>query len=121
MLCDVLIRVEPQGCGDQQGRENGLHHPGVEHHRKSGLIDQAHAGAALLVKGLFQKLRTGALAIEGAQYRLGLGKLDHALAGVGKMVLVRTVGALSQASGQPQCHAQNGQAEQRNQAQRPVQ
>ncbi len=91
--------VEPQRGGDQQRGEDGLHNPGVERRGRRRQIDQPRAGVALLVDGLFKQARAAAFTVERTQYRLGLGELDHALAGMGEVAMEGVVGAPAQASG----------------------
>jgi len=78
---------------------------------------------ALRVDGLLQETRAAAITvtIECAQDGLRLRKLHQALAGLGKMVVIGIVGALAQVRREAQGAGQQGQRQQRNETQRPVQ
>ena len=70
---------------------------------------------------MLQQLRPAAFAVKGAQHRLCLGELNHALAGIGKVLLVSPAGVSAQTRRQPQREHQQRQPQQCDQAQRPVQ
>ncbi len=56
------------------------------------------------------------LAVEGAQHRLGLGKLHHALAGIGGMLVEGLVGVLVEAGGEQEDRHQQRQGDQGDEA-----
>ncbi len=88
------------GGHQQQGGKAGLHCPDVEPGGQGGEPDQLPAGGLLLGDGLFEEAGAPLLAVEGAQYRLSLGKLHHALAGIGGMLVEGLVGLLVEAGGE---------------------
>ena len=75
----------------------------------------------LATDGLFEELCTAVLAIEGPQYRLRLGELDHPLAGQSGVVLEVVVGSLPQPCSQHEHAQQHRQGRQGNQSHLPVQ
>ena len=115
------LLVQADGDGDQQGRKHGLHRPDIEHGRQRGHRNQAPGRLALLVNRL--RYPAGALAffaLKGAQHRLGLRKLHHALAGLGKIALKGGVRPAAHAARQHQHAQQQRQGQQAHQAQAPI-
>ena len=113
--------VQPHGRRDQQRGEHGLDRPHVQHRRQRGQEDQPRRRLPLPVHRLLQEAHAAAFAIEGAQHRLRLRKLHHALAGAGVAFMERAVRAPRQPSGQEQHAGQQRQRRQRDQPQLPVQ
>ena len=113
--------AQPCHAADHQGGERGLHGPGVEHHRHCRNMDQTLGRLLLAGDGLFEKTCAAVGAVEGAQHRLGLGELDHALAGLCGVGVEAFVGALAEAGGEREQAEQQGQGDQGDQAHLQVQ